>query len=236
MPMSERGPLRVLLLGTGTNVGKTHVGCALANSLVQAGAHVLALKPVESGTAEVPAESTDAGRLAQAAHHPYVPPLHTFPAALGPHRLAREQGITISPDDIAKWVVRQESEHSPAPDITLIETAGAAYSPLSQHHRNADLIRTLRPHLLILIAPDRLGVLHDTYVTLRALRAEPEVPVAYVLSAAPPHDSSTNTNAEEVETLKLAVVTATIAAGQTSAPELATLVLNRKRELDGWNA
>src|SRR5262249_38291844 len=57
---------RIVLLGTGTGVGKTYFGVRLVESLVAAGFATLALKPIESGIDAESPEPTDAARLAEA--------------------------------------------------------------------------------------------------------------------------------------------------------------------------
>jgi len=61
--------VRVVILGTGTDVGKTYVTACLARGLRMRGGHsVLALKPVESGVER--GMTGDAGIIAAAAAHP----------------------------------------------------------------------------------------------------------------------------------------------------------------------
>ncbi len=50
---------RIVLLGTGTGVGKTYFGVRLAESLLLAGRSVLALKPIESGVSPSTTEATE---------------------------------------------------------------------------------------------------------------------------------------------------------------------------------
>ena len=111
--------MRVVVLGTGTDVGKTHVTACLARGLRNR-ASVLALKPIESGVgAGVPG---DAGTIAHAAgHEPLLSPWR-FPRPVSPHLGAREQGITLNVATVAAWVVEQESRAGV--EISLIELAG----------------------------------------------------------------------------------------------------------------
>ncbi len=50
---------RIVLLGTGTGVGKTYFGVRLAESLILAGRSVLALKPIESGVSPSSSEADE---------------------------------------------------------------------------------------------------------------------------------------------------------------------------------
>jgi dethiobiotin synthetase len=52
--------VRIVVVGTGTEVGKTHVTTALVRAAVRAGLQAVGLKPVESG---VGTGASDASRL-----------------------------------------------------------------------------------------------------------------------------------------------------------------------------
>jgi len=200
--------MRVVILGTGTDVGKTYVTACLARGLRERGS-VLALKPIESG---VGAGATgDAGTIASAAGHaPLLSPWR-FPRPVSPHLGAREQSVTLDVAEVAAWVAAQEANASAA--VSLIELAGGAFSPLGPGVTNVDLALALQPALWLLVAPDALGVLHDVAATLRAL---PRAPNAVLLSGARPPDQSTGTNAEELSRLGVTQVLDVVAAGATS--------------------
>ena len=53
-----------------------------------------------------------------------------------------------------------------AAPITIIETAGGLFTPLGRGVTNLDLVRALGPSVVLLVAPDRLGVLHELTATL----------------------------------------------------------------------
>lgn len=190
--------MRVVVLGTGTDVGKTYFTSQLASALASR-TSVLALKPVESGVA--PGETGDAGAIALAAGHPPALSPWRFARGVSPHLAAREQGVTLSPPALAAWVAREEARSHAA--VTLIETAGGAFSPLALGATNADLALALEPALWLLVAPDALGVLHDVTATLRAL---PRAPDALVLCSARAADASTGSNAAELTRLGIAQV------------------------------
>jgi dethiobiotin synthetase len=192
--------MRVVILGTGTDVGKTFVTARLAAALASS-RRVLALKPIESGVA--PGESGDAGRIAAAAGHaPALSPWR-FGRPVSPHLAARDRAQAIQLAEVAGWVCEQEQAQRP--DITLIETAGGVLSPLGPGLTNLSLAEALGPASWLLVAPDSLGVLHDLSATLRVL---PRVPEAVVLSCARPADASTGSNAAELERLGISEIAA----------------------------
>jgi hypothetical protein len=73
----------------------------------------------------------------------------------------------------------------------------------------------LEPAIWILIAPDRLGVLHELTATLIAMRATSRPPDHVLLSQGPSIDRSTGTNAHEIERLGLAEIAETISPAGT---------------------
>lgn len=201
--------MRVVILGTGTDVGKTYVTACLARSLREHVA-VTALKPIESGVA--PEVVGDAGAIAAAAGHAVVLSPWRFVRPVSPHLGAREAGSPIAVAEVAAWVTEQEKLGG-AP-ISLVELAGGAFSPLGLGLTNVDLALALEPALWLLVAPDALGVLHDVTATLRAL---PRAPDAVVLSGSRPPDQSTGSNAEELTQLAIVDVLEVIAAGVSTS-------------------
>jgi dethiobiotin synthetase len=193
--------MRVVILGTGTDVGKTFVTARLAAALATSRRRVLALKPIESGVAD--GENGDAGRIAAAAgHEPGLSPWR-FSRPVSPHLAAHELGHTIRLTDVLDWVGEQEQARRP--DVTLIESAGGVLSPLGPGLTNLALAEALGPASWLVVAPDSLGVLHDLSATLRVL---PRVPEAVVLSCARPADASTGSNARELQRLGISEIAA----------------------------
>lgn len=192
---------RVVLLGTGTGVGKTHVGAALLRSWRRQGWPAWGLKPVESGLEPEALDSSDAARLGQARHR------YAFRQPVSPHLAARLAGVEIEPSELVTWVAEQEQRelssltlHDDTRQVlSLVESAGGAFSPLSPGFVCAALVRVLAPAHCIVVAPDALGVLHDVSATLLALAARSVRVDLVVLSASRPPDASTGTNAEELE-------------------------------------
>lgn len=186
---------RIVVLGTGTEIGKTHASIALTSALASMGLSVVALKPVETGVPVKPTDaSTDFGSLAAFSSYPARLPPYAFPEPVSPHLAARRANITIECNRIVEWV------NAHAARYVLVETAGAVLSPLSKTETNLDLARALKPDLVLLVASDRLGVLHDVASTLHVYRTlAPQMPEPLILLQPPAVvDSSTGTNAEEI--------------------------------------
>ncbi|WP_338046503.1 dethiobiotin synthase [Polyangium spumosum] len=212
---------RIVIVGTGTGVGKTHAGVALVSALGSAGASVAGLKPIESGVPSEPSEAaTDAAALAAVStFHVKHPPPYALPDPVSPHLAARRVGTRIDLERVAAW-----ADACAEAEVLLLETAGALLSPLGPGVFNLDLARVLRPDHLLLVAPDRLGVLHDVAVTLHALRTLAADLPAPVLLLQPPAvaDASTGTNAEELVGLGIVSKVWGFPRATPTAPEVRT--------------
>jgi dethiobiotin synthetase len=227
---------RVVMLGTGTNVGKTHVTRALALSLrsLSPQATVVALKPIESGFAT--GSESDANCLAAVASEVTLPrphPLFALPDPVSPHLAARRaKQPPIQVEAVAAWLGAWETQLTPHVVSShlwpLVETAGAVFSPISSEASNFELAKALEPSIWVLVAPDCLGVLHDVRVTWEACARRGRVPDYLVLSAARPPDASTGTNLEELRTLGIADPLQCVARDSQDLSPLARALLTRE--------
>jgi dethiobiotin synthetase len=148
---------RLVVVGTGTGVGKTFVAAELLRAARRAGERPLGLKPIETGLeGEGP---SDAAVLASAAAHDRVPPRFAFGAPVSPHRAARDAGVAIEVAALARWVEGLEEDRCPS--LVVVETAGGLLSPIARDRSNLDLALALDPVGVVVVAPDRLGALHE---------------------------------------------------------------------------
>ncbi len=188
----------VLICGTGTEIGKTHFSVAL---LKRAGRNrtVLGFKPVESGCEEWAAESDHTALAAASTFHVKHPPVFCLREPISPHLAARHEGRNI---DLGAILEKIESV-AHGPELLLVETAGGLFSPLNESSLNADLARDLQRRLpqtrTVLIAPDRLGVLHDLGATVRASIVADVTLDGIVLSSPARPDASTGLNGSELK-------------------------------------
>lgn len=199
---SLRASVRIVLLGTGTSVGKTWVACELLKELRRRSLSAIGLKPVESGVTDV--TTGDAADLARLSARPPSPPPYRLREPLSPHLAARRESRSIEAEQILTYVRSHESS-SPTepPGVVVVETAGGLFSPLDASFTNWDVACSLDPARWVLVAPDSLGVLHDVTATLAAAAARGRSPDRVVLSAARAPDASTGTNAAELQRLGL---------------------------------
>jgi len=194
-------PRRWVILGTGTGVGKTFVARALVQAIAERGHPAAGLKPIETGLGLAgSAGASDAAELASLAFCASLPsphPLYGFAEPVTPSRAARTSGQHIELQRIASWV-RGAAATEALPLQVIIETAGGVFSPLTDQHSNFDLAKVLDPSIWVLVAPNRLGVLHDVTSALRAMAALGRQPDWIILSAPEAPDPSTPTNREEL--------------------------------------
>jgi len=212
--MNERrlAPL-VVVTGTGTGIGKTHVSAALlkqwSRALEAAGlahAHVAGLKPVESGV--VPGAVTDAQVLEQAStfHVKRFPPPYMLARAVSPHLAAADEGRVLDLEVIRAYVEAVRAEA----DAVAVELPGGLFSPLAPELDNAAVARALLPTAVLLVAPDRLGVLHDVAAATRAAAACGLRLDGILLVAPDQADASTGTNAAELRVVSSVPVVASL--------------------------
>jgi dethiobiotin synthetase len=216
MTLPSSSPSLLVVLGTGTNVGKTYVTQALVRTLNALDCPTLGLKPIESGV--VPGTVSDAAQLAAASPSPGPEPLHCYalPDAVSPHLAARRAGLALDLDRVRPWASEQVARYTALRYVAL-ESAGAVFSPLGPHQTNLDLALAFPEAQWVLVAPDCLGVLHDVTACLRAMERAARLPDYVVLSQARPADDSTGTNAAELERLGICKVAAVVGRDQPGA-------------------
>mgnify|MGYP000506440760 CR=1 FL=1 len=168
--------------GTGTDLGKTHVGCALLEAARARGLRVDAFKPVVSGFDPAAPETSDPGRLAVALGRPYAWPEvspRRYRAPLAPNLAARLEGDTLRMDDLVAdcraWLADRDA------DLALVEGAGGVMSPMTDDATNLDLMAALGLPVL-LVAGSYLGTASHLLTALEVARARGLTVAAIVVS------------------------------------------------------
>jgi dethiobiotin synthetase len=189
--------ISLLITGTDTGIGKTWVARALSHALVAAGRKVVAVKPVESGCNPSGSHLED-GALLAAATGQAAPraALFRFTAAVAPALAAEREGQDIDLDTL----VLQIEGLSQGADVLLVEGAGGLLSPITWEWTVVDLARLLGAAALV-VAPDRLGTINHTQLTLSALELAGIDLAGVVFTAPETPDESTGTNAAAIERL-----------------------------------
>ena len=193
--------MRVFVTGTGTGVGKTVVARGLARAFARRG-RTHAFKPYETGVASI---AEDARALAWAAESPQdadVVGFYRCGPPLSPHG-AEFEGVTKALGATAmKRVILNAAGDRPH---LLVEGAGGLLVPLSARETFADLGVALAWPVVI-VAPNRLGVLSDVLATHEAATRRDLVVAAIVLSQPATTDLSQRTNQRVLEARGLPIV------------------------------
>lgn len=172
----------LFVAGTGTDIGKTHVACALIQAVLARGLTVDAFKPVVSGFDPADPGASDPGRLAQALGEPDALPRispRRYRAPLAPNLAARLEGETLSLDDLVTDC--RERLARADRDLLLIEGAGGVMSPLTDTATNLDLMVALNLPVL-LVAGSYLGTVSHALTALEVIRARGLTVAALVMS------------------------------------------------------
>jgi dethiobiotin synthetase len=167
---------------TGTEIGKTYVGCGLIRAWRGQGLKVGAFKPVLSGFDPAMPEISDAGQLLTALGQPIAPQSldavspWRYAAALSPDAAAAKEGKRVDYPAVLGASRRfLRSEH----DVALIEGAGGVMSPLSEDRTMLDWMADLRIPV-ILVAGSYLGTISHCLTALSVLEAR-RIPVRLVV-------------------------------------------------------
>jgi dethiobiotin synthetase len=175
----------VFVAGAHTDVGKTHVACALISAARAAGRTVEALKPVVSGfdaadwTASDPGRLLDAlGRAPSAAALAAISPWR-FVAPLAPPMAARREGRSLRLAEIAGFC--RDRLAATAADLTVVEGVGGLMSPIADDATGLELMTALRLPT-ILVGGSYLGAISHTLTALQTARAHGLAVTAVVVS------------------------------------------------------
>jgi dethiobiotin synthetase len=190
----ERLGRLVLVTGTGTGIGKTHLAEAVLLAFPRE-AKVIGLKPIESGVEE--GVLSDADRLGRASTFHVQHYRVALRTPVAPSVAARREGVVLDVPRLEAEIARVRA----LADVTLVELPGGLFSPFVDRTLNIDFGAALRPDLTLLVAPDRLGVIHDVLATTSAARPR-DFPLHTLALIAPESpDASTGTNAGEIASL-----------------------------------
>jgi len=178
-------PTRTTLFfaGTDTDVGKTYTAALVARMLYHQGKRVGVYKPVASGCRSgQPQEALiadDAVALWEAAGRPRclndVCP-QRFIQPLAPPQAARVEGKSVDRELLLEGARCWQQDY----DVLIIEGAGGLFSPLADGLLNIDLVKQIDSMLLI-VAANRLGVIHQTLSTCAAARHHGVLPTGIIL-------------------------------------------------------
>ena len=169
-------PLRLVICGTDTDVGKTVV-----SALFVQGLEATYWKPVQSGT-EGGGDRQRVIDLLELPKERWQQEAYAFQAPVSPHWAAEREGRCIDPELLKV----------PAIDGPLVvETAGGLMVPLTRHWLQIQQLERWRLPV-VLVARSELGTLNHTLLSLEALRTRNIAILGLVING-PPHTDNPRT-------------------------------------------
>lgn len=200
--------MRVILVGTDTDCGKTTVACALLRAARRAGLRALPFKPAASGPA---GPDGDPERLLAAADLPGLTlemlcPLR-FAAPVAPG-LAEDGGL-----DMSKWTCLESQEEPAAlvgvraalvelessyqPDLTVVEGAGGLWVPMPGGSWLPAWVSGLAATPVV-VGRLGLGTINHCLLTIRGLRERGLPPLGFFLAQTRPEADPSHAHNERV--------------------------------------
>lgn len=177
--MTIGSPMRLVVCGTDTDVGKTVVSALLVQGL---GAHYW--KPVQSGCIDG-SDREWIQALLQLPEQRICPESYRLRAPVSPHWAAEQEGLRI------------EAGQLQLPQVAgalVVETAGGLLVPLRRDWLQIDQLVDWRLPVL-LVARSGLGTLNHTLLSVEALRSR-RIPLLGIVLNGPPHPDNPRTLAQ----------------------------------------
>ena len=223
--MNHPKPPTIFFAGTDTDVGKTYVASLIAAALRSAGKRVGVYKPVASDCRHEGDDlvATDAVSLWEAAGRPLslneVCP-QKFIAALSPPAAAAAEGRQIDQQLLRSGADVWIDDF----DIRIIEGAGGLFSPLADGLLNIDFAKQFDEAKTLIVAADRLGVIHQVLSTCEAAKSYGLDPSGIILcQTTAAADDSIATNQAEIERYGNVPVIGRVGYGDQEWPDLSQI-------------
>lgn len=181
-------PMKALFVaGAHTEIGKTHVACALIRAARAKGLSVEALKPVVSGFDAGDWAESDPGRLLAALGEPLTPVSldrispWRFAAPLAPPLAAELEARPLPFGPVVELCRRRLAQSTAA--LVIVEGVGGLMSPIAEGATCLDLIQALAIPT-VLVGGGYLGAISHTLTACEVLTSRGLAPVAVVASQA----------------------------------------------------
>ncbi len=223
--MTHPTPPTLFFAGTDTDVGKTYVASLIAAALVRNGQKVAVYKPAASDCRLVDGDlvAADAVSLWESAGRPRslddVCP-QRFVAALSPPAAAAAEGKQVD----AELLRRGADLWIDSFQVRIIEGAGGLFSPLADGLLNIDLVKQFGSPKLLIVAANRLGVIHQVLATCEGSKQRGITPNGIILChPTAESDESVSTNQAEIERYCDVPVIGTVEFGQASWGDLSAI-------------
>ncbi len=176
----------IFITATDTDAGKTWVCSGLIRSMLAAGIHAKALKPIACGL-DTDGSNEDISALLniQRLTHAEDINLYRFQLPAAPSLAAAAENKSINPDRLITWCRAQAEET----DACLIEGVGGLMVPLTNDYLVCDWIEDMPEAEIWLVVGCRLGAINHTLLTLGKLKNMGRSPALIILNASNPADN-----------------------------------------------
>ncbi len=154
------------ITGTGTGVGKTWLGVALASACAQRGQRVAAMKPFETGVDPDPNDALALARASGDESLAHASGFYRAPEPLAPYAIEKRGGPAVGS---LRTLAKRIRELAAPADYAIVEGVGGVLVPLDREHTIADLAAILDLQT-VLVARNALGVLSYTLTAVEALQ------------------------------------------------------------------
>jgi dethiobiotin synthetase len=153
----SRTPTTVVVVGTGTEVGKTWASCELLKDARGRGTLVSARKPAQSFEGNGATDADLLGAASGESARDVCPSHRWYPVPMAPPMAAEVlQRPRILIDELIA-----ELSWRPHAQLRLLETAGGLRSPIAHDGDNLDLLVAIQPTHVLLVADAGLGTLNS---------------------------------------------------------------------------
>jgi dethiobiotin synthetase len=168
-----------VVVGTGTEIGKTWVSARLLEEWRACGLRVAARKPAQSSApGEGPTDAEVLGAASGEDPEVVCPPERWYPVPVAPPMAARRLG---NPQLRLRDLLSELCWPDEPVDVGLVETAGGLRSPQADDGDALDLAAALRPDTVLLVADAGLGTINAVRLATDALEGR-KLPVVVVLN------------------------------------------------------
>lgn len=160
-----------VIIGTDTEIGKTHVACHLLRKYADEGKRALGLKPIASGCQQTSdgLRNDDALQLMAASNVglPYevVNPFRFVPP-IAPHLAAQEDHANLSVATVKAEIINAAETDC---DVLVIEGCGGLLVPLNNQETFADLLTALGLPVIMVVGM-KLGCINHALLTYHELQ------------------------------------------------------------------
>lgn len=193
---------RFFITGTDTEIGKTTIAAAILHRAHTTGLSTAAVKPVAAGceTTSDGLRNDDAlALLAEcrpALDYAQVNPV-ALEAAIAPHIAADEAGVALRSEALAEACERVFALQR---DLTLVEGAGGWLVPLNSEQTLADLAKTLKAPVILVVGM-RLGCINHALLTAQAIARDGLELAGWVANRVDPEMSRPDENLATLQAL-----------------------------------